>query len=311
MIIGSLIVINNLLNSYNVNGTGHRTGAAIFVSGAGSNAERLLETREKFGGKWIPLVIVTDFPEKSRAAEIARRFGLPLAALSIKEFYLKHGETSATLLTESGRRIREMWTGELREKLSQYDISFGILAGFVSLSNITGDFPCLNVHPGDLTLEEDGRRALAGLHAVPIEKAILRGLTTLRSSVILAQPYTGAGGEMDTGPTLGVSPACEVDMMGAEVGKLREIAASRPPQKPRGGYRDLLETIALHNQERLKSRGDWIVFPPAVADFASGKFGYDQASSLCYDNDGKWVRIRAIEYSPSGRKLISLNQDNF
>jgi folate-dependent phosphoribosylglycinamide formyltransferase PurN len=296
-------VINNLLSSYSVDENG-RPGAAIFVSGTGSNAERLLETREKLGGKWMPSVIVTDFPEKSRAAEIARRFGLPLAALSIKEFYLQHGETSATLLTEAGRHIRELWTGELRKMLAQYDISFGILAGFVSLSNITGDFPCLNVHPGDLTLEEHGRRVLAGLHAVPIENAILRGLTTLRSSVILAQPYTGAGGEMDSGPVLGVSPVCEIDMMGAGVGTLREIAAGRPLRKPRGGYKDLLETIALHNQERLKLQGDLTVFSPVVADFASGKFGHDQEGSLYYNDGGKWILIRTIEYSSSGRMLI-------
>jgi len=297
-------VINNLLGSYKVDEAGRLPGAAIFVSGTGSNAERLLETREKLGGKWIPSVIVTDFPEKSRAGEIAGRFSLPLVALSIKEFYSKHGETSVTLLTESGRRVRELWTGELRKKLAQYDIEFGILAGFVSLSNITGDFPCLNVHPGDLTLEENGRRALAGLHSIPIENAILRGLATLRSSVILAQPYTGAGGEMDSGPVLGVSPLCEIDMMGATAGQLREIAAARPPRKPRGGYKDLLETIALHNQERLKSRGDWVVFPPSVADFAEGKFGRDPEGGLYYDNDGQWIRIRTIEYSSAGRKLI-------
>ena len=298
-------MIKNLLSSYNIDEDGRRPGAAIFVSGAGSNAECLLEMREQLGGKWTPSVIVTDFPEKSRAAEIARRFDLPLAALSIRQFYLQHGETSVSLLTEAGRRIRELWTDELRKQLAQYDIAFGILAGFVSLSNITGDFPCLNVHPGDLTLEENGRRTLAGLHAIPIENAILRGLTVLRSSVILAQPYTGAGGEMDSGPVLGVSPECEIDMMGADVGKLREIAAARPSRKPPGGHKDLLETIALHNQERLKSRGDWIVFPPVVADFASGRFGHDPEGGLYYDSGGRWNSIRTIEYSLSGRKLIS------
>jgi len=299
-------VIKSLLEHYNIDKKNQTGGAAIFISGVGSNAERLLETRERFsGGNWKPAVIVTDFPEKSRAAEIARRFDLPLAALSIKDFYSRHGEKSTTLLTESGRRIREMWTEELRRILLPYDISFGILAGFVSLSNITGDFPCLNVHPGDLTLEEGGRRVLAGLNTIPIENAVLRGLTTLRSSVILAQPYTGAGGEMDSGPVLGISPACGIDLMGVDVAELRGIAAARLPLKPRGGYKDLLETVALHNQERLKQQGDWIVFPPAVADFAAGKFGCDSEGGLYYDNDGRWTRIRTVEYSDSGRNLIN------
>jgi folate-dependent phosphoribosylglycinamide formyltransferase PurN len=299
-------VIKSLLEYYNFDKKDKSGRAAIFISGTGSNAECLLETREKTSGsKWTPAVIVTDFPEKSRASEIARRFGLPLAALSIKDFYLKHGEKSTTLLTESGRRIREMWTEELRKILLPYDISFGILAGFVSLSNITGDFPCLNVHPGDLTLEEDGRRVLAGLNAIPIENAILRGLTTLRSSVILAQPYTGAGGEMDSGTVLGISPLCNVDLMGTDVAELRRIASARPPQKPRGGFKDLLEAIALHNQERLKQQGDWIVFPPVVSDFVAGKFGYDFAGGLYYVNDGEWTRIRTVEYSAAGKKMIT------
>ncbi|MHB9137853.1 MAG: hypothetical protein ACYC4Q_00445 [Victivallaceae bacterium] len=109
---------------------------------------------------------------------------------------------------------------------------------------------------------------------------------------------------MDSGPVLGISPACGIDFMGADIAELRKIAAARPLRKPQGGYKDLLETIALHNQARLKPQGDWIVFPPVVADFAAGKFGCDSEGGLYCDNDGKWTRIRTVEYSDSGKTLI-------
>ena len=123
------------------------------------------------------------------------------------------------------------------------------------LTNLTADFPCLNVHPGDLTVEDSGRRLLVGLHTIPIETAILRGFDHLRSSVIVAQTYTGAGGEMDSGPVLGVSPKVGIDLQGRSLDELRGIAARRPPQRPVGGFKDSLESIASHNQNLLKKGG--------------------------------------------------------
>ena len=246
--------------------------AAIFLSGSGSNAEKVLESRKS----WTAAVLVTDAPEKSRAAEIASRFELPLVEFSIREFYREHGEKRVSLATETGRHIRELWTAELRKKIAPYNIDFGILAGFVPLSNITGDFPCLNVHPGDLTVECDGCRIFAGLHAVPTEQAIIRGFKSIRSSVIVAQPYTGKGGEMDSGPVLGISPEMELNLQGSAVEELVEIYNNRPARKPAGGWKDALSKIASANQERLKEKGDWVVFPQVVNDFASGKFAVEQ-----------------------------------
>jgi folate-dependent phosphoribosylglycinamide formyltransferase PurN len=265
--------------------------AAIFLSGGGSNAEKVLEARKS----WTAAVLVTDAPEKSRAAEIAARFELPLIEFSIRKFYREHGEKRVSLATENGRRIRELWTEGLRRKISPYNIDFGILAGFVPLSNITGDFPCLNVHPGDLTVECDGVRIFAGLHAVPTEQAIVRGFKSIRSSVIIAQPYTGKGGEMDSGPVLGISPEMELDLYGRTFGELAEIYRNRSAKKPVGGFKDALSEIASSNQERLKEKGDWVVFPQAVNDFAAGKFAVEN-SELYFRSDGKFSPVGTIEY---------------
>lgn len=287
--------------------TPEKARGAIFLSGSGSNAEKILiSLRNQETPCWRPVVLVTDNPLKSRAGEISRFYNLPLIDLDIREFYSERGEKRVSLHTERGRRIREAWTEELRRLLEPYSIDFGILAGFVSLSNITADFPCLNVHPGDLTIEENGRRLFVGLHTVPIETAILKGYPEIRSSVIIAQPYTGSGGEMDTGPVLGLSLPVKLDLRGNSMEYLHEIASKRPESRPAGGYKDILEDIAKYNQERLKKDGDWIVFPPVVYDFASGRFGYDEENKLHYFEENSWSPIRTVIYSKTEKKPVYL-----
>ena len=272
--------------------------AVIFMSGSGSNAEKLLESIDNKGDKsWDVSMIFTDAPLKSRAAKIAEDYKIPYFELDILEFYRKRGESKVSLSSEKGREIRGEWTAEVRKIIKPFNVDFGILAGFVPLTNITSDFPCLNIHPGDLTVEEDGRRIFVGLHTVPIERAIIRNCRTLRSSVIIAQTYTGRGGEMDSGPILGISSPVEIDLEGNKFEDIIMIYESRPPNRPPGGYRDLLEEIARKNQENLKINGDWMVFPPAVKDFASGKFGHDENNFLYYLVDGSWKKIKTVEYA--------------
>lgn len=281
--------------------------ACIFLSGSGTNAEKLLESLHsgKFSS-WKASLLFTDAPEKSRAIEIGEKFGLPVESLDIREFYRGRGESRVSILTENGQVIREEWTNSLREIIRPYNVDFGILAGFVPLTNVICDFPCLNVHPGDLTVEENGVRILAGLHSIPIETAMLKGFKTLRSSVIVAQPYTGAGGEMDTGPILGISAPVEIDFRGKGVGHYRQIAAQRPEKRPLGGFKDELDDVARINQENLKVNGDWIVFPPAVNDFASGKFAKGSSGELYRLCDGGWKAVKTVIYDGSSATPVAL-----
>ena len=285
--------------------------AALFMSGSGTNVEKLLDWLDAVPApsSWTPTVIVTDAPLTSRAREIAESRGIPLAQLDIRAFYRERGETRMSIATERGREIREEWTNELRSILKPFSVDFGILAGFVPLTNITSDFPCLNVHPGDLTVTEDGRRLLVGLHTLPIETAILRGIGHLRSSVIIAQTYTGAGSEMDSGPILGVSKPVPVELEGRSVGELAVIAAARPSKRPKGGFGDELERIAEVNQERLKKAGDWTVFPPVVADFAAGRFAFGNDGAMLFlDDDGEWRPTLTVEYAADGKRELLLHE---
>jgi len=218
----------------------------------------------------------------------------------------ERGETRISIATEKGRQIREAWTDQLRSLLQDYNPDFGILAGFVPLTNITGDFPCLNVHPGDLTYEKNGQRYLVGLHTFPIERAILEDLGTMRSSVIVAEPYSGDGGDMDSGPILGVSEPVAIDLGGTSLAELPAIAASRPAKRPLGGYKDRLEEVAKVNLERLKVDGDWQVFPRVVFDFSRHLFAR-QEDGLCFQVGDQWVPIETIAYGSGGREIIFRN----
>ena len=277
----------------------------IFLSGSGTNAEKILEyIKKNKTNSWQPSVIITDAPKKSRANIIAEKYNIPLIEHDIKAFYKTRGEKRVTLLTDSGRKIRTQWTDELRKLLYPFKIDFGILAGFIPLTNITDSFPCLNIHPGDLTVEKNGKRLLVGLHTLPIETAILNNIPTLRSSVIVAQTYTGIGGEMDSGPILGISTSVDIDYMGCPLSELKEIVKKRPSKRPIGGFKDKLENIAVHNQKLLKNNGDWIVFPKVIDDFSKNKFAFNNEKQLFFLEKNHWKPIKTIVYGKNIKKIV-------
>ena len=204
-----------------------RPGLAIFLSGGGSNAEKLLNDKSVLEAAEVK-VLVTDAPEKSRAGIIARQHGLPVVEFSIREFYRNHGLKSISLATEEGRRVRELWTDELRKRLQPYKIDFAVLAGFEPLSNITNDYPCLNVHPGDLSVvDSNGKRLYVGLHSRPVEAAILAGEKSLRASVIIAQSFSDVNADMDNGLLLGISQKMPIDFQGMTFEELQALIDCR------------------------------------------------------------------------------------
>lgn len=256
--------------------------------------------------------LVTDAPETSRARELARQYQLPLVEEDIRKFYHARGETRVSIATPRGLEVREEWTNVLRQKLAPHGIAFGIFAGFVPLTNLTDDFPCLNVHPGDLTYRQNGERHLVGLHEIPIERAILAGLDYLRSSVILATRVVSGGGGMDAGPLLGISSPMPMEFSSNQLEEFRKVAAARPAKRPVGGFHDALEEFASAQQDRLKVAGDWVVFYPVVRDFAADRFYYDEATGQLHFRAGadRFLPIETVQYSSDGsRELIFAADD--
>lgn len=275
--------------------------AAIFLSGSGSNAEEILKAFHASENPPLDIaVLATDRPKSSRAVELGDMYDVPIVGVDIREFYRERGQKRISIMTPEGRAVREEWTHELRRQLAPFDIDFGIFAGFVPLCNLAADFPCLNVHPGDLTYEVNGARHLVGLHTIPVEFAMLEGLDYMRSSVIIAEPFEGKGENMDAGHILGISPKVPIDLMGKSYEQLKQMTSSRPENRPAKGYCDELEHIADHNQELLKVSGDWVVFPPVVFAFAEGRFGEDENGHLYYKADQEWRCVKTVEFSGTG-----------
>ena len=271
----------------------------VLMSGSGSNARALLDyERRDPGCPYHAAAVVTDAPETCCAREIASEAGLPFAGCDIRRFYREHGEESIKLDTLRRRELREEWSALLFEQISRFAPEFVLFAGFLPLTNLASRLPCLNVHPGDLTRRDETRRRIyAGLHVLPVEQAILNGDPSLRSSVILVQPYTGGGErEMDEGPVLGISRPLPVETGGVSREELRRIRAARVPGVP---CRDLLRRLALEHIERLKEAGDHVIFPRAAADFAAGAFGIGDSGDLYY----RGKKVTTVEYSDSAPPL--------
>ena len=248
---------------------------AAFMSGSGTNVQKVLELEQMLDEDcpWQTVVLVTDNPEGSNTRRIAGEYHLPSVELDIRQFYRDKGFSQVRIRTTPEQKAREEYSSALKEKLSQYEISLGVFGGFEPLVNIVAgvqqgrvvraynSIPCLNIHPGDLTIKgEDGRRLLVGLHEVPIQKSIDGGWGHFRSTCILATPYSGAGENMDDGPILGLGPEL------------------------RRGY----ETDAEKIQERLKEVSDWKVFPRTIYMVASGKLGLDESNKAWHMKGNRW-----------------------
>ena len=269
----------------------------IFMSGSGTNAEALLEYSRKNDCGFEVSALFTDRPDRCRAFEIGKKFNCEVLSYDIFEYYKVHGETGIGLLNARRNQLRDLWTLEVEKVIDRagYRPDFLLLAGFEPLSNITRDFVTLNVHPGDLTVERNGKRFLNGLALRPIELAILEKFPYLKSSVIIAQPYTGKDEDVDSGPILGISKPMPIDFMGHSLEELRSADAARPAKRPKN-HIDILHEVANHNQDLLKKCGDHVIFPQAADDYARGLFEIRDGRTFF-----KGEPIKTVEYGPDSK----------
>ena len=274
---------------------------AILLSGEGSNAEAILRYCRAGKRAFSPELIATDTP-RSRAKEIAETAGLPLFLSDIRAFYASCGEESIRLDTARRRELRRAWSDGLARELDRYGIELVLFAGFVPMTSLTEKFPCLNVHPGDLTVTApDGSRPFAGLHYKPVEDALCGGMTYLRSSVILAQPYAGDGkSDMDSGPVLGVSRKIPVEIAPDTPGTLSALRAARQGGSPS----DRLRRLAESHIRRMKLLGDHVIFPRAAEDFARGRFALDDGGGLLFSDGGAWTPVLSVAYTEDGAEPV-------
>lgn len=149
-----------------------------------------------------------------------------------------------------------------------------------------------------MTVERNGKRFLNGLALKPIELAILEEFPHLKSSVIIAQPYTGKDEDVDSGPILGISRPMNIDFMGCTLDELRAADAARPAKRPKG-HTDILHEVAEHNQNLLKKCGDHVIFPQAADDYAKGLFEIKN-NRIFYCGSP----VKTVEYTPDSKNPV-------
>ena len=237
---------------------------AAFMSGSGSNIRMLLKReqeliKDKGSSPFHVVFIFSDRSDgKCQGEEIALENGLPYFSYDIRRFHtLRH--ISRTVASPEGLSARREFDSIAQNLVRAFEINLIALGGYMSFTTIEG---CVNVHPADLSiLTPDNKRKYTGDHAVL--DAILNGEKNLRASTL----WTDQG--VDTGPLLMVSDPVEVNLP--------------EPIDTLKGDRDFLNRVVDEHQDRLKEKGDWIIFPRTIEMIAQGRFAFDDKNRVYVD----------------------------
>jgi phosphoribosylglycinamide formyltransferase 1 len=232
---------------------------AAFMSGSGTNVQKIIELQLKLGEKSpFRVCIIFSDNKDSNAKKIAAGQNIPFFCNDIREYYSKRNANRRDM------GIRKEYDSETRKLLEKNSVDVIALCGYMSI--VTGEiidkFITLNVHPADLRKKNSsGKRLYAGLQGIPsVKAAILHGDFEMRSTVHLVNSG------VDQGPILLVSRPVMIEITEDEK---KDLA--------------LFETAAEQNMENLKVNGDWQIYPKAVEMLARGRFSKDENGILCLD----------------------------
>ncbi len=234
---------------------------AAFMSGSGTNIEKLLElerqlARDNGVSPFQVMFIFSDRSDGSCAGEkIALNHNIPYFSYDIRMFH-KLRLYKRTVLTSEGMDDRKRYDGCAKTLVTAFNIDIVALGGYMSYTTIKN---CVNVHPADLTILNDkGKRKYVGDNAV--RDAILAGEKELRASTL----WTDEG--VDTGPILMVSGACKVNLPKP----IEDLAKDK----------EKLDKVVIEHQDRLKKIGDWEIFPRTIELIARGYYGFDSEGKI-------------------------------
>jgi folate-dependent phosphoribosylglycinamide formyltransferase PurN len=238
---------------------------AGFMSGSGTNLRRIIEHQKNLG-KNTPYELIFLFsnvsdPKKCKIREISEEYGLEYKINDLKEFYEEKQADRRNL------QVRKEYDKTTAKWLKDRKIDAVVLGGYMAIvtEEIYDNFITINVHPADLSiLDGSGRRKFVGDSAV--KDAIIAGEEKLRSSVHIATK------KVDGGPLLLISKSINVNFP-PEI----TLADLRKPENE-----SLLIEIADTHQDKLKEKGDWVIFPLALEYIARGYIGYDAQGNIYY-----------------------------
>ncbi|MHA1377636.1 MAG: phosphoribosylglycinamide formyltransferase [Candidatus Helarchaeota archaeon] len=258
---------------------------ACFMSGSGTNVIKIIEHQIQsikevdkvksypkkvknstdFFHKGAPFEVVflfsdrTDF-NKCKVEKISKKYKIPFKANDIREYYKTRGYKD-----RRNMKVRREFDSETLEYLKEYDIDCVALGGYMSIVTevIFNNHPTINVHPADLTiLNEKGKRKYTGEHTV--RDAIIAGETYIASSTHLATA------EVDGGPLLLISERLTIELPS---GITLDLLKKQENE-------ELLEKIADSYQNKLKEKGDWVIFPKTLELMAKGLIEFDENNKI-------------------------------
>ncbi|MGD9123714.1 MAG: formyltransferase family protein [Desulfarculaceae bacterium] len=233
---------------------------AAFMSGSGTNIRRLLEhTQDAYE---IVFIFSDSQDESCQGQKIAREYGLPYFSHDIRRFHESKG-IKLSVKTKEGMAARRAFDVLAKRLCEDFEVDIIALGGYMSFLTLNRG---VNVHPADLSLTDpQGRRLFVGDNAV--FDAIAAGRQELRSSTL----WIDQG--VDSGPLLMLSDPLPVELPAP----LEELK-----QKPAR-----LQEIADEHQERLKQRGDWVVFPLTLEMMGQGRLGLTPEGMVTLDGEAK------------------------
>lgn len=274
-----------------------------FMSGSGSNVIKNLEHRKKLEqimgrSPYNITAVFSDKKDSSNAEKIANDFGIEyLFWCDIDKWYQQHeglgydGKNDKKIPKDMRVPYRRMYDSITRKCLDDFSEKKGridaiALCGYMSFLTepILNYATCVNVHPADLRViytDEKGkvRRKYTGDNAV--RDAIKAGETAIRSSVHIATA------EVDDGPILMVSEPVTVrlsypaDNLNINNPTLKQLLEYAP---------EMLKEVAKYNQNALKEKGDWMIFPKTLEMMSLGRFGKYEAGKIYHKNEANvWV----------------------
>jgi len=259
--------------------TNRPMNVALFVSGSGTNARKIIEKSLQMDSRYKIILIFTDIKDNRTkknsnkmcyAKDIANEFGIAYEAVDIRDFYKKRG------LKRTDLSIRPDFDKLVIQKIEKYPIDIIALAGYMSittkpiLTKYSGKI--INVHPADLSIIEGKERKYVGIHTV--KDAILEGESELRATTHIVRE------KVDHGEILVIS---------------KPIPIVLPPMvtiDDFGKDKKLLKKVVNEHQTQLKEKGDWQIFPITIQMIAEGRFALE----------GEKVYLDGVK-QPSGYKL--------
>ncbi|MDR1247747.1 MAG: acetate--CoA ligase family protein [Treponema sp.] len=206
-----------------------------YASGSGETLWRALEMQKEMeeAGTDCPFEVAGIFSSDPLAKSMttAEKLGVPHVSIDIREFYKKRNKPL------KDRDMRREYDAEAMELIRPMKGDLILLAGYVWATTdcLLDEYRVINVHPADLSIYKDGKRAYAGGNGVG--DALKAGEGVLCSTSHLATA------EVDGGPALIISEGVSVDygLHSNDEDRMRHYLKLVNEQSRMAGARTLLE----------------------------------------------------------------------